>query len=238
MKTSQYILISFFGFIIAAMLVLYTDSLKVNKNNRIIDYNNSGKIIEYNRLTPKELGSFSAIVAESEADILIMQDSINSVVSWHLEDGHSSELPNYKIINDTLFVSKTDTPSQTTIRCQSLHSIVGQNKSSIFIKNFSIDSLSFNLDGSRVNVAINGQSVKRLEMIAKNKSVLSFQINQSDIGFMQIDVNDSRLDIYGNGYFQKVIVNLQNNSLFNLQGKGNTLAVESGASSNYNVYKR
>ena len=238
MKTSTYILISFFGFIIVARFVLYTDSLKVNKNDSILDYNNAGKIMDYTALPSKKLGSFSVIVAEAEADILIMQDSVNSVVLWHEKTGYTSEMTNYQIRNDTLFVSKTNSPSQTTIRCQSLHGILGQSQSSIFINKFNIDSLSIDLDGSRLNVSINYQSVQRLEIIATNNLVLFFQINQSDIASLKVDVNHTRLDVFGDGDFQEVSVNLQNNSLFNLQGKRKKLAVESDAYSTYNLYNR
>lgn len=229
MRTSQYILFSFFGFIILAVLVLYIDSVDAAKDNM-------SELIEHRtKFPPKNLKSFSVIVAKPHSSIQIIKDSTNSISIGYMMEGKTYEFPKYEIVNDTLFISESVTPTESVIRCKSLHSIIGQNKSNISLNNFTADHLSIHLNGSRLNGGLNNQTIDSLELIINNGSRLSLSLNQSKIDFGKLKGSNSHIELYGSNNFHIIEVELENSSEFSVSGKRDKLIINSDTSSKYNI---
>ena len=165
MKTSQYILLSFLGFVFAAALVLFADS----KNGEKVNGNVFGETIPETRLE-----AFSVIVAEKKANITIKNDSVNSMSALLFQTDSVFQLPEYKIINDTLFISKSGYAAKTIIKCHAVKTIIGRSNSNIQLGNYKTDSLSIYLDKSRVNGWIKNSPMDFVTIEALNKSNLFY----------------------------------------------------------------
>lgn len=187
MKTSQYILLSFLGFIIATTLVLYADSIG-KKNNSVF-----GETIP-----DKNLEAFSVIVAENKANITIKNNSVNTMSALLFKTDSVFELPEYKIINDTLFVSKSGYAAKTIIKCHSVKTIVGRKNSNIYLDNYKSDSLSVNLDKSRITGWVKDKPMDFIAIKAHNKSNMSLNLNHSSINQSKLKVDNSVVNFNNN----------------------------------------
>jgi len=182
MKTSQYILLSFLGFVFAATLVLYADS----KNGKKV--NVFGETISETRLE-----AFSVIVAEKKANITIKNDAVNSMSARLFETDKVFSLPEYKIINDTLFVSKSGYNAKTIIKCHAVKTIIGRNNSNIQLDNYKTDSLSIHLDKSRVTGWIKNSPLNFVAIEAHNKSNMTLTLNRSSIKNAHLKIDNSEV---------------------------------------------
>ena len=189
MKTSQYILLSFLGFVFAATLVLFADS----KNGEKVNGNVFGETIPETRLE-----AFSVIVAEKKANITIKNDSVNSMSALLFQTDSVFQLPEYKIINDTLFISKSGYAAKTIIKCHAVKTIIGRSNSNIQLGNYKTDSLSIYLDKSRVNGWIKNSPMDFVTIEALNKSNLSLTFNRSSINMSKLKVDNSSVNFFNN----------------------------------------
>lgn len=231
MKPSQFILISFFVFLFAAVLVLYIDSFKAYNDNQ-------AKLTEYkNIFPPKELKPFSTIVAGAHSNIKIIQDSIYSLSIGFTMKDIPPKLSEYKIVNDTLFILESDiqAQTQTVIRCRSIHSIIGKSNSDISFKNFKTDSLYIHLEESSLQGTLNKLGINALELHINNGSRLHLSLNQSKIGVGILKSNNSDINLTGENTFHLLNIELENNSVLSLSGIRDKLYIKSDTSSRYNI---
>lgn len=230
MKTSQYILISFFGFLITAMLVLYVDSLKAYNDNQAI-------MAEYKNIPPVDLEPFSTIVSGAHANIRIEQDSAYSLGLGFTMDGVIPQLAAYRVANDTLFILESDRSvrSQTLIRCKSLHSIVGERESSVSLRSFKTDSLHISLNESQLSGAIKKMDIKILDLHINNESRLYLDLEQSRINSGILRGSNSDINLRGGQTFQTLDIELKDNSVLSLSGLVDELIMQSDTTSSYTI---
>ncbi|MFI1744421.1 hypothetical protein [Thalassobellus sediminis] len=232
MKTSQYILLSFFGFIITAILVLYIDSkdaytLKQEGNPK--GYNSS---LNRKSIPPKSLKSFSVIVAELDANLQIESDSVNSMSAVLFKKDTVFNLPEYKILNDTLYVSKGNYVAPTIIKCKSVKSIVGKKESSIYLNNLKSDSLFITLNNSKLNGKLENKLIDYIDVDVKNKSNLSLNVSKSNVSLTKLNMNNSKVYLYRSNLFKTLNAKLVNKADLHI-GKIEKLIIECDASSRY-----
>lgn len=189
MKTSQYILLSFLGFVFAATLVFFADS----KNGKKVNVNVFGETIPETRLE-----AFSVIVAEKKANITIKNDSVNSMSALLFETDSVFQLPKYKIINDTLFISKSGYAAKTIIKCHAVKTIIGRSNSNIQLGNYKTDSLSIHLDKSRINGWIKNSPMDFVAIEIHNKSNMTVTLNRSSIKNAHLKIDNSEVFLNNN----------------------------------------
>jgi len=185
MKISQYILLSFIGFLVSAVLVLYIDS--VNAPSHL-----NGSVT----IPKKHLGNFSVIVAQDEANITIKNNSINTIGATLFIVDSVPKLPEYKIINDTLFISKSAYRGKTDIHCKSVKTVVGQKKSHILFKDYKTDSLSVYANNSTVRGWLVNKQMQYINIEASNNTDMSVIVNQP-INDCTLKIDSSRVRLHG-----------------------------------------
>lgn len=221
MKISQYILPAFLGFVFTATLVLFADS------------KNAEKINVFGATIPeKNLEAFSVIVAENEANITIKNDSVNTMSALLFKTDSVSELPKYKIANDTLFVSKSGYNAKTVIKCHGVKTIIGRKKSNINLDNYTTDSLSLRLNKSRVSVWNKNISMAFINVVANDKSNLTFYINNSRINQTKLKVDNSVVSFSNKSLLNRLTAVLTSKSNMRV-GKVEKLKVDCDNSSKY-----
>ncbi|WP_308991399.1 hypothetical protein QLS71_005120 [Mariniflexile litorale] len=232
MKTSQYLLLSFFGFITIATLVLYIDSreaytLRLAGNPKDYNYSFAGKLIP-----PVNLESFSVIVADPEAKIQIESDSVNTMSALFFQRDTILKLPEYKILNDTLYVSKSNGSANTIIKCKSVKSIVGKKDSNIYLINFDSDSLLVTLIGSKLNGNIKNKLIGYVEIKANKKSEM--YLNQSNINSIKLNIDNSKIYFMGRNDIKTFKAVLTNNAQLQTS-KSKKLIIDCDVSSKYSI---
>ena len=178
MRVSNYIFTAFFAFIFLTTMGLHIDS-KIYGEYNFVSFVSP----------PKKIASFSVIVAEPNSKFYIQRDSVNSL---HIESyrsvrndsGNSKEFrdnesvyqfPDYKVIGDTLYISKNNNRDKVVLKTSSAKKIIGRKNSHIHFYNFKTDSLSIILDQARASGSFNTGPIDYIDIIASNKSVVNIQ---------------------------------------------------------------
>jgi hypothetical protein len=154
MKTSNYILLSFFIFLFGGITLLFVFS----KSRRGYDFATDFKIKE------DKTAPFSVVVAEPDASFDLKNGEEFKISQSYLKEG----VPNfasYEVRNDTLFMysvkqehSNKQEQSQggyfrivPEVYCKNVTSIIAKEKTNIRLSNYHVDSLSVTLDQSEFN---------------------------------------------------------------------------------------
>ena len=237
MKTSKHILISFFVFIFGAILVLYADAKAHGKEKRAYTVFSQ----------PKKLDSYSVIVAEYNSKVFIKSDSVNTIVieadkrvsvdplkkdkTIVEEFKKEFQFPEYKIINDTLYISKEiNTSDKIILKTNTLKKIITQKNAKIIILDFKADSLSVSLNNSSLSGDFSSKSLGYFNVIATNKSDINIQ-NMNISSSLTIKADNSKIALYTN-ITKELNAVLTNNAELQT-GKSEKLQIESDTSSNY-----
>ena len=146
MKSSNYILVTFFVFIVGCSLVLFI-SARSHKNDKDLT----------NREYPLADVNINVIVAESEALIRIHTSDTNSL-SIHYPVNEREPENFYRISNDTLYVSRMILQSQASRRVDIyirsiLSSVVAKSNSDIRITSFFSDKLEIYAEQALVDIS-------------------------------------------------------------------------------------
>jgi hypothetical protein len=136
MKTSNYILIAFFVFLITCTFVLFLDA-KMNFKSRQVG------------LEEKRLETFSVVVAEDGAEFNIRNGEYPRMACYYAKPD-TCTFPEYGIRNDTLFVFACNEKKQPgkshEIYGRNIKSIVAKVNSIVRLQQFTADTLDVKLD--------------------------------------------------------------------------------------------
>lgn len=167
MKTSKYIQIALLLFIIGVTFTLFINSKMYEKNTHM----------EMFHVDTKTLESFSVVVAEKDANFQIVLDTINSVFAQYGEPGTEYEKYKFKeirISQDTLFVSKPASAFLLFIKAKSIKKIIGKTDSRIHLSFNLIDTLSVDLDNSKLIGTLTSRNINSVVINARNQSEIEF----------------------------------------------------------------
>ena len=238
MKTSQYILFSFIGFIVITVLVLFIDSIGKEDYYRLPHLNEKVKL--GTTIPKKHLDNFSVIVAENKADIIIRNDTINnenSISAKLFETDSVYILPKHRIINDTLYISKSEYAAKTLITCNTIKTVIGRDGSSIHLGTYKADSLSIYLDKSKITGWLSNKVINYIAIEAYNKSDLSFSLSKTNINNSTLKVDNSQVSIAYNkkSKIQNLLAVLKNKSFISIN-KVEKLEIICDTLSSYRFY--
>jgi|GEM_PF-3378704 hypothetical protein len=146
MKPSNYILVTFFVFIVGCSLVLFI-SARSHKNDKDLT----------NREYPLDDVNINVIVAESEALIRIHTSDTNSLSIYYPVNEREPE-NFYRVSNDTLYVSRMILQNQASRRVDIyirsiLSSVVAKSNSDIRITSFFSDKLEIYAEQALVDIS-------------------------------------------------------------------------------------
>ncbi len=223
MKTSKYILVSFFVFIFGAILVLYADAKTHNKD------------VNETYITTEKLPNFHTIVAEENSKIRVLNDTLNniSIELYNIKEPYKFGC--YKISNDTLYVSKTETDISLIVRGESIKTVYGKKDSRITFLSFHNDSISINLNGGNINGSLGDKLISEVKVSSQNKSSIYLNLQKSNINSIALNVDNSKVTLHSNK-IRNLNAILANNAELQ-SGKSDKLSVESDSTSTYSIVK-
>lgn len=200
MKTSNYILLSFFIFLFGGITLLFVFS----KSRRGNDFGTDFKIKE------EKTAPFSVVVAEPGAFFVLLYGEEFKISQSYLKEGVPNFAP-YEVRNDTLFMYsvKQDNINKQEqsqgghfvivpeVYCKNVTSIIAKEKTNIRLSNYHVDSLSITLDQSE------------------------FNWDYGKIALLNIQSKNSRLNLNLNGdYIEKINLQFDKTSLYMNSQKG------------------
>jgi len=150
-----------------------------------------------------KLESFNNIVLNTKKSVSLFISDKNIVYG-------DIDMNNYKIINDTLYVSDSE---NIRIDFKNLNSIISVDKADIFI-----DSLYNN----------------RFEIGMRNNSGIS--VRKGTIKNLIVNCDSSRIYINNNCYLSNIEGELKNNSFLKFNSRINSIKIKSDTSSFFNTY--
>jgi hypothetical protein len=223
MKTSNYIFIAFFVFLITCTFVLYLDA-KMNFKNRQVG------------LQQKRLEPFSVVVAESGAEFNIRKGEYPRMLSYY-DKPDTCSFPEYGIRNDTLFVfaskEKKKPNKWNEIYGRNIKCIVAKVNSNVRLQQFMADTLAIKLDNAVFDANFDNAKNRTLQltMIANNSKInlhganidhLNIQLNKTNMNSWNNSIvqlsgsitNQSRLSL---GSIQKISLDVDSTSAYQLQ---------------------
>jgi len=223
MKTSNYIIIAFFVFLITCTLFLFLDA-KMNFKNRQVG------------LQEKRLEPFSVVVAESGAEFNIRKGEYPRILCYY-DKPDTCSFPEYGIRNDTLFVfaskEKKKQNKWTEIYGRNIKSIVAKVNSNVSLQQFTTDSLDVKLDyaifeayfeqtkGPKAQLSITA-STSKINMSGAHLENLNVRLNKTKMNSWNNSIvhlsgsiaNKSELSI---GAIQKISLEVDSTSAYQLQ---------------------
>lgn len=225
MRTSNYILISFFVFLFGGIFVLFL-AAKIDPRG---SYHHGRSTQE------KSLDNFSVVVAEQDANIrLITGETSKMILNYSKED--SCSFPSYKIKDDTLFVGSNPPRNkyyQTEIWCKKINSIEGKAKSRINVEQLKCDSLLVRLD--------NAEFYYRREKnpVGFALRLLAFQskVNLENAFITNLDVNFNKTDMDAWGSHIKNLSGKLNDKSNLSMGRIDRISLEADSTSTYRLEK-
>jgi hypothetical protein len=226
MKTSKYIQLTLFIFILGATLTLFIKAKSY--------YENSENIPKFYS-DVKLLDDFSVIVVKDDAKINLVNDSINSVISKYKYIEERKGKYNFEEIavkNDTLFISKVDSKYQININTKSVKKIVGLKNSTIWFNHYYSDTVDVELTKSNLYGGLQSNLINSFKIIATNNSKIN-------IGRVHKKVLDSVTGKYSwktqKLIFKEAQITLKNKSTLSMP-KPLRLVIDADSLSTYSVY--
>ncbi|MBV5313304.1 MAG: hypothetical protein JZU47_08415 [Prolixibacteraceae bacterium] len=223
MKTSNYIIIAFFVFLITCTFVLFLDA-KMNFKNRQVG------------LQEKRLEPFSVVVAEDGAEFNIRNGEYPRMTCYY-DKPDTCTFPEYGIRNDTLFVfackEKKKPNKWHEIHGRNIKSIVAKVNSIVKLQQFTADSLDVKLDyaifeayfdqtkGPKAQLSITA-STSKINMSGAHLENLNVRLNKTKMNSWNNSIvhlsgslaNKSELSI---GAIQKISLEVDSTSAYQLQ---------------------
>lgn len=191
MKTSKIIIIAFFTFIIAGMLILFTSSKMHEKYTEKNIYHKEFSLPE-----------FSVIVAEKGADIHIDHSDTTKVsIECFRDKKNPSKM--YEIVSDTLHIYGG---LRTFVKCKNINNIVTHNAFWVGLFRFRPDSLTINAIGGNFyfdNKGIDEKSFNIGITAKENASIELTNVNGNNISFLS-DNASLRLQCKIKGLYAKL----------------------------------
>ena len=188
MKTSNYILIAFFSFIIGSILVLFIAAVG-HEDDSYGGHTDSEKK-EYS------LEDFSVIVTESNLRVHFNSSENNSLSFYFPRDREVSEKP-FRISNDTLFlypVAGFELHHTLWVSGNNLSAVIAKGTDHISIGHFNSEALS--VDAQQATFSIDNSNIRELNVFGDKADI---RLYSSKIEFLSARLkNESSLDIHRN----------------------------------------
>lgn len=219
MKTSNYILLSFFIFLFGGITLLFVFS----KSRRGYDFGTNFKIKE------DKTAPFSVVVAEPDASFVLKNGEEFKISQSYLKEG----VPNfasYEVRNDTMFMhsvkqerSNKQEQSQggyfiivPEVYCKNVKTIIAKENTNVNLKNYNVDSLLVNLDQSYFHWDYNKPTY--LKINAKNSHL---NLNGEYIKTINLQFDKTTLYMDSKKATKEISGSLSNDSEFqgNIDGK-------------------
>jgi len=188
MKTSNYILIALFSFIVGSILVLFIAAIGHENNPYGRGPNFEKK--EYS------LEDFSVMVVDPNLHIEFGPSENNSLSFYLTKDREVSEKP-FRISNDTLFVySVAGLERRHSLRVSGnkLSAVVVKNDSHVSINHFNSEALS--VDVQQASFSIDNSDIRELNVSGDKAGIRMFSSKIESISARL--KNESSFDIYRN----------------------------------------
>lgn len=207
MKTSNYILISFFVFLFGGVFLLYISAKYIP--HLYIDQ-------EYSALE-KPLDPFSVLIAKPGATVRLRPGETLKMSLFYTKSD-SCTLPPFTVRNDTLFVSAyPDNLKQREVNvyCNSLKSIQEEERAKISIeKQFDADTLLVKLESAEFSYFSEQDSPKRITLtLIANRSKVN--IGETNFDHLDIQLNESKMNVWNNS-INNLTGSITNNSNLNI----------------------
>jgi hypothetical protein len=223
MRTSNYIIAGFLTFVFVIILSMFIDAKLHGKTSKKKTF-----------VTAETLDYFTVIVAEEESDISILFGSENAISSqiYALEQPKNQQSPKkfYRISNDTMFVQKAYSVDRLVINSNYIKKIIGKKNAKISIWYAEKDSLSLDLDHSKLEWSANNDHLNYLDIVARNHSNIQFI---PTINYVR-DEYGNKKRVYKEG-LKYVKVSLKNHSKLNMR-KPRRLDIQADTTSNYTLF--
>lgn len=226
MKTSKYIQLTLFIFILGATLTLFIKAKSYYENSE-----NNPKFYSDVKL----LDDFSVIVVKDDAKINLVNDSINSVISKYKYIEERKGKYNFEEITvkkDTLFISEINSKYKIIVKAKSVKKIVGLKNSTIWFNHYYNDTVDVELTKSNLYGGLQSNLIN------------SFKVNATDNSKISISkVNKTVLDSVTGKYswkiqkliFKEAKITLKNKSTL-FMPKPLRLVIDADSLSTYSVY--
>jgi hypothetical protein len=222
MKTSNYILLAFFVFLITSTFVLFLDAKMYNKNRQV-------------GLQEKRLEPFSVIVAEDGAEFNIRNGEYPRMTCYY-DKTDTCTFPDYGIRNDTLFVfackEKKQPGKSHEIYGRNIKSVVAKENSFVSLQQFKADTLDVKLNyatfeaffdktkGPTAQLSITA-STSKINLSGAHLENLNVRLNKTNMNSWDNSIvhlsgslaNQSRLSI---GAIQKISLDVDSTSTYQL----------------------
>lgn len=225
MKTSNYIILSFFVFLFGGIFVLFLAAKIDPLGSFQHEFITEEKVID----------NFSVVVAEPGANIRIKSGDIPKVGLYYLK-GDTCTLPSFIVRNDTLFVGSNPPKNKywsTNVICRQVNSIAGRAKSQINVEEFKFDTLQVRLDKTDFRYfGVKNSSGFSLKLIA-NESYIN--IRSASVNNLDISINHTQLDGWENR-IKNLSGKLNENSRVSMDKIGK-ISLETDSTSSYRLEK-
>lgn len=231
MKTSKYLQIALFIFIIGTTLTLFISAKNYEENNK-----NKPKINPEETVDFKKIDDFSVIVVKENAKVIIVKDSLTSILSYDKNYGIIKEHYNFKDIelkNDTLFIDKVDAKYKIHIHAKSLKNIIGLENSEIHLNTFYNDTIEVDLTKSKLTGVLKSNLINSFKINAKKQS----KINLWRTSILKIDsITKNRIFVRKRLMFKKAEISLKDSSTLSMP-KPIKLIIVADSLSTYDIRK-
>lgn len=225
MKTSNYIILSFFVFLFGGIFVLFL-AAKIDPR---------GSFHPEFITEEKALDNFSVVVAETGANIRIKSGETPKMGLYYLK-GDTCTFPSFVVRNDTLFVGSNPPKNKywsTNIICKQVNSVEGKGKCQINMEQFHCDTLLVKLNKADFRYFAGKNLVGfSLRIIAISSNI---NMRESVINNLDLNLNQSKMDAWGS-HVKNLSGKLNEKSRLSL-GKIRKINLEADSTSTYRLEK-
>jgi hypothetical protein len=225
MKTSNYIVLSFFTCLFGGIFVLFLAAKIDPRSNLKQEFVTD----------EKPLDNFSVVVAGPGANICVKSGDVSKIGLYYLKKDTCS-LPAYTVRNDTLFVQSNPPKNKhwaTNVICRQVTSVEGKAKSQISLEQFRGDSLLVRLNNSEFSCHLGKDSARfSLQLIASHSYV---NIGKAHMNNLDLNFTNSKMDAWQN-HIKTLSGKLDDNSSISL-GRVDKINLEADSTSNYRLEK-
>lgn len=227
MKTSNYILLSFFIFLFGGITLLFVFS----KSRSGFDFGTNFKIKE------KKLSSFSVVVADSGANFNLRNAKENKIIQPYRKDSIAN-FPPFIIRNDTLFISSAKQiqglPENyrvaTEVFCINIKNIVVKENSYISMYDFKVDTLMININKSKLDLRFD--SISYIFLQAKDSEIY---LDGQKLEKLAVNLDKTKLNTPIKKRIDNLVGSLKNTSDCNFC-LSNKIRLEADKTSTYDFY--
>ena len=230
MKTSNYILIAFFTFLFGGIFVLFLTA-KIDPRS-----SHNQKILSQE----KPLESFSVVVAQSGADVFLINGDKTIIRQQYIE-GDTLAFPTFEVRNDTLFVGKKPYKKDrfllsSEIIYKKITGIEGKKESRIQLDIIPVDTFKISIDAGNFYCFGNTSGEIKKGVTINGTNHAHIQMNDQIITSLVLNLNNSELNIQ-NTTIQYLAGSLANKAMLLSYKSIEKINLETDSTSTYRLNK-